>query len=171
MIKGAGDSRYTSFRYPRFYFNISCGTSISYLRPNFLKPITCVEPSQCLSGNVMQMISLASNNSGASLTSKWRLLYVSRFTRFHYTRRFTGTQPPCTKRVTCNWEQGADKDIVPNREEVGLRGEWRKANIDELHNLYSSLNIVRANKYKMRSRSGDQRLKRNATLVYAQIRS
>jgi hypothetical protein len=35
---------------------------------------TCVEPSPSLSGNVMQMKSLASQNSGASLTSKWRLL-------------------------------------------------------------------------------------------------
>jgi hypothetical protein len=46
-------------------------------RSQILKPITCVKPSPRLSGNAMQMISLASENSGASLTSKWGLLYVS----------------------------------------------------------------------------------------------
>jgi hypothetical protein len=40
------------------------------IRGHILKPVTGVEPSPGLSGNVMQMISLASNNSGATLTSK-----------------------------------------------------------------------------------------------------
>jgi hypothetical protein len=64
-----------------------------------LKPITCVEPSPGLSGNVIQMISLVSENSGSSLTSRWRLLFLSRFTRFRYTRRFAGTRPPRITRV------------------------------------------------------------------------
>jgi hypothetical protein len=85
------------FPYPRFYF--------SYLDKQFLKPVTCVEPSPGLSGNVMQMISLASKNSGASLTSKWRLLYVSRVTRFRYTRRFAGTRHPRITRVACIFEE------------------------------------------------------------------
>jgi hypothetical protein len=42
------------------------------IRGQILNPITCVEPSPGLSGNVMQMIRSASQNSGASLTSKWR---------------------------------------------------------------------------------------------------
>jgi hypothetical protein len=95
-----GDSRYTHFRYPRFYFSIM--RSIKYpTRGQILKSVTCVEPCPGLSGNVMQMISLASKNYGASLTSKWQLLYVSRFTRFRYTRRLTGMEPPCISRVTC----------------------------------------------------------------------
>jgi hypothetical protein len=99
------DSRYTLFRYPRF--RISAVLFQYYeenqypIRGKFLKPLTWVEPTRGLSENVMQMISLASKNSGASLTSKWRLLYVSLFTRFRYTRRFVGTQPPCKERVTC----------------------------------------------------------------------
>jgi hypothetical protein len=49
-------TRYPRFRYPRFYFSI--WASISYPQLN-LKPVTWVEPSPGLSGNVMQMISLA----------------------------------------------------------------------------------------------------------------
>jgi hypothetical protein len=46
------------------------------------KPITaCAEPSPGLSGIVMQITSLASQNYRAGLTSKWRLLYVSLFLR------------------------------------------------------------------------------------------
>jgi hypothetical protein len=41
------------------------------IRGQILKPITGVETSLGLSWNVMQTISLASENSGASLTSKW----------------------------------------------------------------------------------------------------
>jgi hypothetical protein len=70
------------------------------IRCKILKPIIRVETSPGLSENVMQMISLATKNFGISLTSKWQFLYVSRFTRFPYTRRFTGTQPPCIPRVT-----------------------------------------------------------------------
>jgi hypothetical protein len=95
----------TRFRYP--HFRISAVLFQCYERhqyPNrgqILKPVTCVEPFAVLSGNVMQMTSLASKNSGASLTSKWRLLHVSRFTRFCCTRRFAGTEPPCITRVAC----------------------------------------------------------------------
>jgi hypothetical protein len=84
----------------RGFISVLRGTLVSYPRPNF-KPVPFVELFPGLSGNVMQMISLASKNSGASLTSKWRLLYLSRFTRFFYTQRLAGTQPPCTTRVTC----------------------------------------------------------------------
>jgi hypothetical protein len=71
------------------------------IRGHILKPITCVEPSPGLSGNVLQMISLTSKNSGASLTPKWWLLYVYRYTCFQFTRRFAGTQPLCVMRFTC----------------------------------------------------------------------
>jgi hypothetical protein len=94
----------TRFRYPRFRLSavlFQCHEEHQYpIRGQILKPITCVEHSPDLSGNVMQMISLTSKSSGASLTSKWRLLYISRFPRFQYTRRFAGTQPPCITRVT-----------------------------------------------------------------------
>jgi hypothetical protein len=96
LKKYAGDSHYTRFQYPCFR---TFAVSFQYheehqcpIRGQILKPITCVETSPGLSGNVMQMISLASKNSGASLTSKWLLLYVSCFTRFRFTRRFPGTQ-------------------------------------------------------------------------------
>jgi hypothetical protein len=83
------------FAYPRFYINI-------ITRNNILSEhITCVKTSPGLSGNVIKIISLASKNSGASVTSKWRLLYVSRFTRFRYTRRHTGIKHPCITKVTC----------------------------------------------------------------------
>jgi hypothetical protein len=65
----------------------------------------------------MQMVSLASKNSGASLTSKWRL---------------AGTQPPCITRGTCT--------DGPKRREVTVG--LRKLNNEELHNLYSSPNII-----------------------------
>jgi hypothetical protein len=64
--------RYTHFRYPRF-----CISAVLFqyheehqypIDCQILKPTTCVEPSPRLSGNVMQMISLASENSGASVT-------------------------------------------------------------------------------------------------------
>jgi hypothetical protein len=96
-------SHYTRFRYPRFRIS---GVLFKYheehqypIRGQILKPITCVEPSPRLSGNVMQMISESSKNSGASLTSKWWLLHVYRLTRFRYTRRFAGTRPPRITRV------------------------------------------------------------------------
>jgi hypothetical protein len=91
--------RYMRFRYPRF--RISAVLFQFYekhqypIRGQILKPPAWDEPSSGLLGNVMQMISLTSKNSGTSLTLKWRLLYVFRFTRFRYKRRFAGTQSPC----------------------------------------------------------------------------
>jgi hypothetical protein len=73
VIKSTGDSHYMCFHHPHFRISAVlfqyheehqypiCG--------HILKHITCVEPSPGLSGNVM--ISLASKNSGASLTSNW----------------------------------------------------------------------------------------------------
>jgi hypothetical protein len=49
-----------------------------------LKPITYFELSPALSGIVIQMGSLASKNSGASLKSELQLFYVFRFMRFRY---------------------------------------------------------------------------------------
>jgi hypothetical protein len=83
------------FAYPLFYINII--TRINMLSEH----ITCIETSPGLTGNVMKMISLASKNSGASLTSKWRLLFASCFTRFRYTWRPTGMKNPCITGVTC----------------------------------------------------------------------
>jgi hypothetical protein len=54
----------------RGFLSVQWGVLISDPRLNFK------------SGNAMQIISLTSKNSGASLTSKWRLLYVFRFARF-----------------------------------------------------------------------------------------
>jgi hypothetical protein len=71
------------------------------IRGHILKLVTCIRLSPGLSGKVMQMISRASKNSGAILTSKWRLLYVSHFTRFHYKRRFAGTRPPRITSLLC----------------------------------------------------------------------
>jgi hypothetical protein len=59
-----------------------------------LKCITCIKQSPHLSRNVMQMISLASKNSNASLTSKWQLLHTSNFRFFSYMLQFSGTQTP-----------------------------------------------------------------------------
>jgi hypothetical protein len=104
-LPNTGDSHYTRFRFPRF--RISAVLFQHYekhqypIRGQLLKPITCTELPPGLSGNVMQLISLASKNYGASLISKCRLLYVSRFMSFRYTRRFLGTLPPCITRVTC----------------------------------------------------------------------
>jgi hypothetical protein len=96
-------TRYTRFRYPRFrisavLFQCQVEHQCSIRGPYFN---ACVKPSFVLSRNVMQMISLVSEKSDASLTAKWRFLYVSRFTHFEYTRRFAGTQPLCITRVTC----------------------------------------------------------------------
>jgi hypothetical protein len=68
---------YTRFCFPLFYFRII--RSINILSVENIR-------SPGLSGYVMQMISLAAENSGASLASKLLLLYVSRFTCFQYTR-------------------------------------------------------------------------------------
>jgi hypothetical protein len=38
-----------------------------------LKPVTCIETFSVLSGSVMKVVGLAWKNSGASLTSEWRL--------------------------------------------------------------------------------------------------
>jgi hypothetical protein len=68
-----GDSRYTCFRYPRFRISAVlfqyCEEHQYPILGQILKPFTCVESSQRLSWNVMQMISLALKNSGASVTS------------------------------------------------------------------------------------------------------
>jgi hypothetical protein len=61
--------------YPLFYFSFMRGTS-----PD-------------LTGVVIQKTSQASENSGASLTLKRELLYVSSFVRFRYTRPLSGIQP------------------------------------------------------------------------------
>jgi hypothetical protein len=61
------DSRYTRFRISAVLFQ--CHEKHQYpIRGRILKHVTCVEPSPGLSGNVMQVINLASKNSGASLT-------------------------------------------------------------------------------------------------------
>jgi hypothetical protein len=73
--------------YPWFY-SLSSRASISYPLPNF-------EPSTGLSGNVMQVIGLASRNSDVSLTSEWQLLYISLFIRFQYSRRFAVSRFAC----------------------------------------------------------------------------
>jgi hypothetical protein len=39
------------------------------------------------------------------------------------------------------WEQGAEEDIGPKRDEV--TGGWRKLHNEELRNLYSSISIIR----------------------------
>jgi hypothetical protein len=94
----AGDSFY-ALSLSTVLFN--CHEGHQYLiRGRIIKPVTCVEPFPSSSGNVMQMMILASKNSGSSLTSKWRLLLLSCFMRFHYTRRFAGTQSPCIAKVT-----------------------------------------------------------------------
>jgi hypothetical protein len=67
-------THYTRFPYPRF--RISAVLFQYYdehqnsIRIQILKLITWVKPCPGLPGNVMQMISLASKNSGTSLTSK-----------------------------------------------------------------------------------------------------
>jgi hypothetical protein len=100
---------FSHIRYPRFRISavlFQYHEEHQYsTRGQILKPVACVEPSPGLPGNEMQMISLASKNSGASLTSRWLLLYVSRFTRFRYKRRFAGTQPPRITKVTCNYDR------------------------------------------------------------------
>jgi hypothetical protein len=63
----------------RAFLSVLSGASISYPRPNF--------KAYYLRRTFSRLI----KNSNSSLTSKWRLLYVSRFTRFRYTRRFAGT--------------------------------------------------------------------------------
>jgi hypothetical protein len=41
------------------------------IHSQILNPVTCIEPSPGLSGNVMQVVGLAAKNSGATLTGKW----------------------------------------------------------------------------------------------------
>jgi hypothetical protein len=71
-LRVTGDSRYTRFSYPRFHISavlFQFYEKHAYpIHGQILKPITCVEPYPGLSENVMQMISLASKNSGVSLT-------------------------------------------------------------------------------------------------------
>jgi hypothetical protein len=89
------------FAYPRFYFSIMRSVnSLSYPRPNF-KAYYLLRTLSRLIRECETMVSLASEHFGITLTSKWRLLYVSRFTHFRYTWRLAGTQPPCITRVTC----------------------------------------------------------------------
>lgn len=45
--------------------------------------------------NALQMLSLATMNSGTSLTLKWPMVCVTRFRRFCYARRFVGEHPLC----------------------------------------------------------------------------
>lgn len=52
-------------------FAIRGFNSISRASTYFPQSITCIECSPCLSGNATHTISLISNDSGASLTSKW----------------------------------------------------------------------------------------------------
>jgi hypothetical protein len=156
-----GDSRYTRFRYPRFYFSITrsinipsaimveaatqapwLARAISLTRPTILTPgntnqCTCFQnaiklssPSSgrvltrqaqhqyLISGQVLKRLrrtfsrlirecdaddKLSTKEFWRHLTSKWRLLRVSRFTHFRYTRRFEGTQSPCITRATCSY--------------------------------------------------------------------
>jgi hypothetical protein len=67
----AGDSRFMRFHYLHFHTSMVLFQYYEedqyHIRGQILKLITCVEPSPGLSLNVMQMISLASKNSGASL--------------------------------------------------------------------------------------------------------
>lgn len=72
------------------------------IRGRILKTLTCVELPPDLSVNVMQMISFASDNSGASLTTRW-WLYISHFTCFRYTRRFSETRLTCIIRAICTY--------------------------------------------------------------------
>lgn len=75
------------------------------IRFPILKRVSCIKTSPGSFGNIMQMLSLVSENSGASLTSKWRLLFVSRFTPFRYTLWFAWTQPRFIKRLRWNFQQ------------------------------------------------------------------
>jgi hypothetical protein len=47
------------------------------------------------------LISLIWKNCDASLTSEWRLLYVSHFMCFHYKWQFAGTQPTRVTGIAC----------------------------------------------------------------------
>jgi hypothetical protein len=72
----------------RGYTLTSLGASIFNPRQNFKAYYTRGPLSRLISGDVMRSVSLASEDSDTSFTAQWRLLYVSRFTRFRYTRRF-----------------------------------------------------------------------------------
>jgi hypothetical protein len=73
-LRYRGESRYTWFRCPHFRISVvlfQYHEEHQYpSRGQNLKPITCVDPSPGLSGNVMQMIGLVLMNYEASLTSK-----------------------------------------------------------------------------------------------------
>jgi hypothetical protein len=110
-----GDSRYTRFRYPRFRISAVlfqfCEEHQYPIRGQILNPITCVEPSPGLSWNVMQMIGLASNNSGASLTSKWRLLCFQIYASPIYEAICRNATPVYNESHLYLTEQGVDRII------------------------------------------------------------
>jgi hypothetical protein len=105
LFSNTGDSRYTRFRYPSFRIStvlFQCYEEHQYpVRGQILNPITCVKLSPGLSEYVIQMISLASKNSGARLTSKWRLLYFLVLRVFVTRWDSQECNPPWIRRVNC----------------------------------------------------------------------
>jgi hypothetical protein len=99
-----GYSRYTRFRYPRFYFSVI--RSINILSAATVEAAAKAHwVARAVSLTRPTILTPGTTNKGLSwcITQKiHRHLYVSRFTRFQYTRRYAGTQPPRFTRVTCN---------------------------------------------------------------------
>jgi hypothetical protein len=89
--------------YQRFYFSIMWSINVlSAVTVEAAAQVHWVARAVPLSHSTI--LTPGTTNEGLSwciAQNMHRHLYVSRFTRFRYTRRFTGTQPPRVTRVTC----------------------------------------------------------------------